>query len=375
MEVERGGFDIIRGSSVVVDDRHAVARVEQLLGFDKVGTVCVHHDEQRARLGGDERVVAGDKGVLVFRKSRKLTEQRLCDVVLHVDDDLRLFAALARDAADAGRCADHIHVRVRVAHDEDLACVGNELAEGVGHHAGFDLRALFGGLGLAAVEFKVKAVAHDDLVAAARERHFDREHGVLIERFVVIHVLAHADRERCGDAVLSDDASHRVKHGEFTLKQLLILLLGRDEHVAVTIEFAQQAVRILEPCADLFVDGGEHRAARRLAAGFHQLLVVVDHDDRDDGAAALVLLAQRVLLGHVRPVRCGKKALSAAAGGGMAQIAEHAEVAPAHHHRFGALAFTLEQPVCRKIGENIVDAVVKDILAHAGELHEAVIAP
>lgn len=59
----------------------------------------------------------------------------------------------------------------------------------------------------------------------------------------------------------------------------------------------------------------------------------------------------------------------------MAQIAEHAEVAPAHHHRFGALAFTLEQPVCRKIGENIVDAVVKDILAHAGELHEAVIAP
>ena len=375
MEVERGGFDIIRGSSVVVDDRHAVARVEQLLGFDKVGTVGVHHDEQRARLGGDERVVAGDKGVLVFRKSRKLTEQRLCDVVLHVDDDLRLFAALARDAADAGRCADHIHVRVRVAHDEDLACVGNELAEGVGHHAGFDLRALFGGLGLAAVEFKVKAVAHDDLVAAARERHFDREHGVLIERFVVIHVLAHADRERCGDAVLSDDASHRVEHGEFTLKQLLILLLGRDEHVAVTIEFAQQAVRILEPCADLFVDGGEHRAARRLAASLHQLFVVVDHDDRDDGAAALVLLAQRVLLGHVRPVRCGKKALSAAAGGGMAQIAEHAEVAPAHHHRVRAFTLALEQPVCRKIGENIVDAVVKDILAHASELHEAVIAP
>ena len=40
-----------------------------------------------------------------------------------------------------------------------------------------------------------------------------------------------------------------------------------------------------------------------------------------------------------------------------------------------AFALALEQPVCRKIGENIVDAVVKDILAHASELHEAVIAP
>ena len=59
----------------------------------------------------------------------------------------------------------------------------------------------------------------------------------------------------------------------------------------------------------------------------------------------------------------------------MAQIAEHAEVTPAHHHRVRAFALALEQPVCRKIGENIVDAVVKDILAHASELHEAVIAP
>ena len=264
---------------------------------------------------------------------------------------------------------------MRVAHDEDLACVGNELAEGVGHHAGFDLRALFGRLGLAAVEFKVKAVAHDDLVAAARERHFDREHGVLVERFVIIHVLAHADRERCGHAVLGDDASHRVEHGELALEQALILLLGRDEHVAVAVEFAQQAVGVLEPVAELFVDGGEHRTARGLAAGLHQLLVVVDHDDRHDGTAALVLLAQRVLLGHVRPVGRGKQALSAAAGGGVAQVAEHAEMAPAEHHGLGAFALALEQPVGRKVGQHIVDAVIEDILLHAGELQKAVVAP
>ena len=190
--------------------------------------------------------LAGDKRILVFRQGCKLGEDRLGDIVLHVDDDLRLFAALARNAADARRRADGVHVGVLVSHDEDLACVGNELAEGIGHHAGFDLCALFGGFRLAAVELEVEAVAHDDLVAAARERHFNREHGVLVERFVVVHVLAHADGERCGHAVLSDDASHRVKHGEFALEQLLILLLGRDEHVAVAVEFAQQAVGILE---------------------------------------------------------------------------------------------------------------------------------
>ena len=59
----------------------------------------------------------------------------------------------------------------------------------------------------------------------------------------------------------------------------------------------------------------------------------------------------------------------------MAQIAEHAEVAPTEHHGLGAFAFALEQPVGRKIGEHFIDAVVKDILLHAGELQEAVVAP
>ncbi len=217
------------------------------------------------------------KASLYSGRAASFTEQRLCDGCPSMSMTICAFLPRLRAMQQMPAAAPTTSMSACAWPMTKIwpAC-GNELAEGVGHHAGFDLRALFGGLGLAAVEFKVKAVAHDDLVAAARERHFDREHGVLIERFVVIHVLAHADRERCGDAVLSDDASHRVEHGEFTLKQLLILLLGRDEHVAVTIEFAQQAVRILEPCADLFVDGGEHRAARRLAASLHQLFVVVD---------------------------------------------------------------------------------------------------
>ncbi len=34
---------------------------------------------------------------------------------------------------------------VLMAHDIDLTGIGDQLAEGVGHHAGLDLRALFGG--------------------------------------------------------------------------------------------------------------------------------------------------------------------------------------------------------------------------------------
>ena len=173
VKVERGGFDIIGGTAVMVDDRHAVAGVKQLLGFDKVGAVGVDHHEQRTRLGGDERIASGDEHILIFRQGCKLGENRLGNIILHVDDDLRLFAALARNAADARRRADGVHVGVLVSHDKDLACVGNELTEGVRHHAGFDLCAFFGGFRLAAVELEVEAVAHDDLIAAARERHFD----------------------------------------------------------------------------------------------------------------------------------------------------------------------------------------------------------
>ena len=59
----------------------------------------------------------------------------------------------------------------------------------------------------------------------------------------------------------------------------------------------------------------------------------------------------------------------------MAQIAEHAEVAPTEHHGLGAFAFALEQPVGRKVRQHIVDAVIEDILLHAGELQKAVVAP
>ena len=59
----------------------------------------------------------------------------------------------------------------------------------------------------------------------------------------------------------------------------------------------------------------------------------------------------------------------------MTQIAEHAEVALTQHHRFRAFTLALQQPVGGKVGQNIVDAVVEEVLAHTGKLHEAVVAP
>ena len=72
MVVQRRSLDIGGRPPVVVDDRHAVARIKQLLGFDKVGAVRVHHDEQRARLGGDERVVAEIKASLYSGRAASL---------------------------------------------------------------------------------------------------------------------------------------------------------------------------------------------------------------------------------------------------------------------------------------------------------------
>ena len=359
----------------MIDDRHAVAGVEQLLRLHEVGAVGVHHHEQRAGLCLDEGVAAADEGVLILRQRGKALEDRAGGIVVHVNDDLRLLAALARDAAHARRRADGVEVGVLMAHDKDLTGIGDQLAEGVGHHAGLDLRALFGGLRLAAVELKIEAVAHDDLIAAARERHLDGQARVLEKRLVIVRVLADADGERRGDAVLGDNGAHRVEHAELALEQRIVMLFRQQQQIAVAVVLAQKPLRARHPRADLFVDLREHRRARRLGAGLHQLLVVIEHEHGHDGAVLLALFPELVLLGHVHPIGQREKSARTAAATRMRETAEHAEVPVVDDDRFRALALSLQQPLGGEAGQRILQPVIEQILPHARELEEALVAP
>ena len=95
--------NIAAAPAVMVDDRHPGTAFQQRLRLHTVRPVGIHHHQQRIRLGVEEGRVAGDEYACVFRLLLQGAQHRMGGVVLHVDDDLRLFAQLTADAADAGR--------------------------------------------------------------------------------------------------------------------------------------------------------------------------------------------------------------------------------------------------------------------------------
>ena len=97
------------------------------------------------------------------------------------------------DAPHAHRRADGVEVGVLMAHDKDLTGIGDQLAEGVGHHAGLDLCARFDLRAAPAEKFKVELVFHDRLIAAARERHILGERGEGIVLVIARAVESDAD--------------------------------------------------------------------------------------------------------------------------------------------------------------------------------------
>ena len=87
----------------MVDDRHPGTAFQQRLRLHTVRPVGIHHHQKRIRLGVEKGRVTGNEYACVFRLLLQGAQYRMGGVILHVDDDLRLFAQLTADAADAGR--------------------------------------------------------------------------------------------------------------------------------------------------------------------------------------------------------------------------------------------------------------------------------
>ena len=67
-----------------------------------------------------------------------------------------------------------------MAHQEDLARLRDQLGERACHNAGLDLGVTLRFLRSAAVEGEVVPVLDDRLISAARKRHLNGEHGIII---------------------------------------------------------------------------------------------------------------------------------------------------------------------------------------------------
>ena len=176
------------------------------------------------------------------------------------------------------------------------------------------------------------------------------------------------------DALAHLDVPDGVQDGELLLHEVGVVLFLKDEQVAVPLGFQQQSVS-RRPVVQLLVDLGQDRAALGVRAGFHQVLVVVHHHNSQHGAGGGVGLLQLVGLGGVHPVGGGHQVLLAAPALGPDETAVHPEAAAVHHHPLGALLLPLQQPLGGEVRHGVLHLHLKQVLPHAGQLEEILIAP
>ena len=254
MQVQNHLFDIVRRTAVVVDDGHTRDGLEQRLRFDLVGPVGVDDDEKAAAVGFNQRILSGDECCGKIGRGLQLRKQRARGVIVLVDDDARLFLPLAAQTHKPHGRAERVKVCHAVAHDKNLARLRNQLGQRARHHAGFYARMALGLLGAPAIEREIVAVFDDGLVAAARERHFNRQRGKRIVLFKRRAVLADAERDCRGDTRGICDLADAVENRELALLQPLQVLVFKDEQVPVALDFAAQRVQAVDPCADGLID-------------------------------------------------------------------------------------------------------------------------
>ena len=371
--VEGGPFDIGGGPAVMVDDRDAVAGLQHLLGLDLLGAVGVHHHHQRAVVHEEQRLLGGEETVLILRQLHQTVGEHLGGGRARLLNDVGGDPSLPGDGEHTGGGADAVVVRGAVAHDEQAGGVGHQGGQGVGHDPALDLGALLRLLGAAAEELKSELVADDRLVAAPGQGHLNGQVGVLEQLLEGVAVHSDADGEGGGQAAGADHLVDGVQNVKFLVHEPGQVLLLEQEQVPVPLHAPEHAAGArrpgVQPGVDLRVNGG----ALVLREVFHQVLIVVQQQNRGRGPAGLVPVPGVGQLGHVHPVGGGQKAAAPLAG--PHQMAVYQEAALPQLHLVGALALALQQPAGVEIGENRLQLGVKQVLLVAGELEKAVVGP
>ena len=374
VEVEGGALNVGGGPAVVIDDRHPVARSQQLLGVDLLWAVGIHYYQQGGGVSQHKGLLGGDEDPLVLGQGLQLVRHDRGGVGPRLPDDVGLDPPLAGQGTHAGGSADAVKVGELVAGDEQSGGVGGQLAQGVGHDPALDLGALFGLLGPAAVELEVELVLDNRLIAAPGQSHVDGQRGILEQLLEAVGILADADGHGGRDARLVVDGVDGIQYGELLLLELGQVLLLKDEEVVVPVVPAEEASGGSGPLVQLLVDLAEQGGAGVVAQALEDLLIVVQQEDGHHGAGGPVGVPDAGELGYIYPIGGGQKALPLLLAG-THQVAEDQKAPLTHHHLLGALALALHQPAGAEVGHGGGELGVEEVVPLSGELEESLVGP
>ena len=367
--------DIVCRTPVVVDDRHAGAGLEQARIFHLIGPVGVHHDEQRAAVGVQERLLRRQEGLTVFRRAEHPIAELAGRRLVGIHDDAAGRAEFARDAAHAGSSAERVQIGESVPHDVDLGRVLNELTEGVCHDAGFDLCAPLNLSAAAAEELKRDAVFHNGLIAAARECHLGAEDGEVVVFIKALPVAADADADRGADAAGAGHAVDDIEQGrKLILAQLIKVPLLEHVQIPVAVIAAEEAALALAPLQELILNGVAQLVALAVGQTADELVIVINNDHGDDRARGVILQPDLLIVRHVDPVG------DAHVARGVVRVRAHEVavdlvLAPLILQQLGTLGVSLEQPAAGKLRDHVRDAHIDRRLVPAADIKKVLIGP
>ena len=360
---------------MVVDHRHPVAGFQQVGVLHLLRPVGVHHHQQGAPVGHEHGLVAVDEGFPVLRLPAQPVDQLVGGVFLQVDDDVGLYAALSGQTADAYGAAHAVQIGKAVAHDQNLGGVPDQLGQGVGHDAGFDLGALFH-LGTAAAEkLKAEPVFDDRLVAAPGQGQLNAHVGKLQRLAQISGVHAQTDADGGVDAAGALHLMHVLNNFELVVLHALQIAAFEDDQVAIPVIALDDAAVFLAPLVQLVL----HRVTDvvfdpvRLVLG--QLVQIVDDDHRRHRSGPLVFQTDIVVIRYIHPVGYAHEGAALVVIGGADDVAVELVFSAADFQQRGELIFPLQQPFAAELRHHVGYSGVHPGACAAAHVEKHLVAP
>ena len=187
---------------MVVDHRHLVHCLQQILAHHLLGPVGVHHHQQAVGVGQQDGILLGEEHILVLAQPPQpawdISLAGFCPASLMMCTGAPFFRAMAHTPAAAPMQSMSGYLWP-MTNTREASAISSPRA--LGHDPALNLGALLQLLGAAAVELEVELVLDHHLVAAPAQRHVQGQGGEFVELPGRGAVAAEADGEGGGDAV------------------------------------------------------------------------------------------------------------------------------------------------------------------------------
>ena len=120
MHIDGAVFNIICGTSVMVNDSNLAESGQQLRRIDKVRPVGVYDNHQAVAVNQLRSLFRLDKHAVIVAARLYALQQRLGKRLRAVQNHVHLLSSAARRANDTDSSTQRVNIRVMVSHDEHL---------------------------------------------------------------------------------------------------------------------------------------------------------------------------------------------------------------------------------------------------------------